>query len=127
MQDIESFGKYQLTIYGLITLPLILSAGFTLDFVFTAGPVDLRCAVPECENPSNASFTGPAWLSSSQPDDSSKYCMRYEPANPKIGSTNNNDCSDPSFFQNKTIKCDQLIYDPDDLTIMNEVQTVHSE
>ncbi|XP_001608167.1 organic cation transporter-like protein [Nasonia vitripennis] len=119
MQDIESFGKYQLTIYGLITLPLILSAGFTLDFVFTAGPVDLRCAVPECENPSNASFAGPAWLKSSQPDDSSKYCMRYEPANPNIGSTNN-DCSDPSFFQNKTIKCDQLIYDPDDLTIMNE-------
>jgi hypothetical protein len=42
MQDIEAFGKYQLTIYGLITLPLILSAGFTLDYVFTAGEVKYR-------------------------------------------------------------------------------------
>lgn len=43
-QNIETFGKYQLAIYALITWPLILSAGFTLDYVFTAGEVKYRYA-----------------------------------------------------------------------------------
>ena len=42
MAELETFGKYQLGIYALISLPLLLSAGFTLDYVFTAGEVKYR-------------------------------------------------------------------------------------
>ncbi|XP_014213787.1 organic cation transporter protein-like [Copidosoma floridanum] len=114
MQSIETFGKYQLTIYALITLPLILSAGFTLDYVFTAGEVKYRCLVPECEDPKTATIGGKSWLNNSLAPEN---CMRYPARVPAVTS----DCSDPGFFdRNRTIPCDAWVYDPNEVTIHNE-------
>ncbi|XP_017792387.1 PREDICTED: solute carrier family 22 member 21-like isoform X3 [Habropoda laboriosa] len=41
-QDVDSFGYYQMIMFAIISLPLFLSAGFTLAYVFTAGEVKYR-------------------------------------------------------------------------------------
>lgn len=42
--DIEKFGLYQVVMFAFLSVPLILSAGFTLSYVFTAGEVKYRYA-----------------------------------------------------------------------------------
>ncbi|CAB0035149.1 unnamed protein product [Trichogramma brassicae] len=115
-KDIDSFGKYQFYIYILITLPLILSAGFTLDYVFTAGEVKYRCKIPECEDLDSASkLRGMSWLNNSQ--SLTENCKRYAVSSFK-SETN---CSAPGFFDhNKTEICNEWVYDPDEVTIHNE-------
>ncbi|KAJ8682283.1 hypothetical protein QAD02_018075 [Eretmocerus hayati] len=114
MQEIDRFGKYQLAIYALITWPLILSAGFTLDYVFTAGEVKYRCLVPECENPRETSLTDLPWLNNSLSEEN---CKRFAPRSPQ----ESNDCSNPNFFdKSRVIDCDAWVYDPDEITIQNE-------
>lgn len=41
-QEVERFGYYQMIMFAIISLPLFLSAGFTLAYVFTAGEVKYR-------------------------------------------------------------------------------------
>ncbi|XP_058798175.1 organic cation transporter protein-like isoform X2 [Phymastichus coffea] len=114
MHDIDKFGKYQLTIYVLITLPLILSAGFTLDYVFTAGEVKYRCLVPECERADGTPLAAQFWLNDSLPEEN---CMRYA----RSARQGAQDCASPDFFErDRLIPCDQWLYDPDELTIHNE-------
>jgi hypothetical protein len=44
--------------------------------------------------------------------------MRFAPRSPQPSG----DCSDPNFFiRNKTIPCEAWIYDPEEVTIHNEV------
>lgn len=40
--ELGDFGRFQITNYVFICLPILLSAGFTLSFVFTAGQLDHR-------------------------------------------------------------------------------------
>lgn len=42
--NIEKFGLYQVVIFTFISIPLMLTAGFTLSYVFTAGEVKYRYA-----------------------------------------------------------------------------------
>lgn len=74
-----------------------------------------RCAVPECEKIDEASFEGPTWIKMSQPSDNQK-CLRYE----VIRDKNTKECTKVSFT-NKTIECTDWIYDPGEVTILNEV------
>lgn len=41
-QEVDRFGYYQMIMFAIISLPLFLSAGFTLAYVFTAGEVKYR-------------------------------------------------------------------------------------
>ena len=40
--NIEKFGFYQIVMFTSLSIPLMLSAGFTLSYVFTAGEVKYR-------------------------------------------------------------------------------------
>lgn len=40
----EKFGFYQIVMFTFLSIPLILSAGFTLSYVFTAGEIKYRYA-----------------------------------------------------------------------------------
>ncbi|CAK9832328.1 Solute carrier family 22 member 21 [Anthophora retusa] len=112
-QDVDSFGYYQMIMFAIISLPLFLSAGFTLAYVFTAGEVKYRCAVPECEDPSDTVFNT-SWLLDSVPDmtEMSK-CTRYVVRNHTGVCTN-------QTFSNATRKCESWIYDSSENTILSE-------
>ncbi|KZC09576.1 Solute carrier family 22 member 21 [Dufourea novaeangliae] len=114
-QEVDRFGYYQMIMFSIISLPLFLSAGFTLAYVFTAGEVKYRCLVPECEDPADTRFDVP-WAVDSVPDvtEMSK-CTRYLVRN----STNDGECTNRSF-SNVTRGCDSWIYDPSENTILSE-------
>nr|CAD7445168.1 unnamed protein product [Timema bartmani] len=58
--ELGQCGRFQITNYILICLPIMFNAMFTLTYVFTAGDVAYRCKVPECDtvDPEYA----PEWL-----------------------------------------------------------------
>ncbi|XP_076280722.1 organic cation transporter protein isoform X1 [Lasioglossum baleicum] len=112
-QDVDRFGYYQMIMFSIISLPLFLSAGFTLAYVFTAGEVKYRCLVPECEDANNTRFDVP-WVVDSVPDISEmSKCARYAVKN------HTGQCTNQSF-SNVTRKCDSWVYDPSENTILSE-------
>ncbi|KAG5308113.1 S22A4 protein, partial [Acromyrmex insinuator] len=113
--DIEKFGFYQIVTFTFLSIPLILSAGFTLSYVFTAGEIKYRCLVPECEHSGNTTFE-PPWVNASAPkiDGVISGCTRYTVRDDRPGI-----CTETSFT-NVTCDCDSWIYDPEEHTILNE-------
>ncbi|XP_011050377.1 PREDICTED: LOW QUALITY PROTEIN: solute carrier family 22 member 5-like [Acromyrmex echinatior] len=113
--DIEKFGFYQIVTFTFLSIPLILSAGFTLSYVFTAGEIKYRCLVPECEHSGNTTFE-PPWVNASAPkiDGIISGCTRYTVRDDRPGI-----CTETSFT-NVTCDCDSWIYDPEEHTILNE-------
>ncbi|XP_011642389.1 solute carrier family 22 member 5-like isoform X2 [Pogonomyrmex barbatus] len=114
-KNIEKFGLYQIITFTFSSIPLLLTAGFTLSYVFTAGEVKYRCLVPECEHSGNTTFA-PPWINASAPkiDGIISGCTRYTVRDDVSGT-----CSEASFTNN-THDCDSWIYDPDERTILNE-------
>ncbi|KAL6267913.1 hypothetical protein P5V15_000981 [Pogonomyrmex californicus] len=114
-KNIEKFGLYQIITFTFSSIPLLLTAGFTLSYVFTAGEVKYRCLVPECEHSGNTTFA-PPWINASAPkiDGVISGCTRYTVRDDVSGT-----CSEASFTNN-THDCDSWIYDPDERTILNE-------
>ncbi|KOX77959.1 Solute carrier family 22 member 21 [Melipona quadrifasciata] len=112
-QEVDRFGYYQMIMFAIISLPLFLSAGFTLAYVFTAGEVKYRCAVPECENPLNTKFDVP-WMTDSVPHVSEmSKCTRYVVRNHTGVCTN-------QTFSNATQKCESWVYEPSENTVLSE-------
>ncbi|XP_018353872.1 PREDICTED: solute carrier family 22 member 5-like isoform X2 [Trachymyrmex septentrionalis] len=113
--NIEKFGFYQIVMFTSLSIPLMLSAGFTLSYVFTAGEVKYRCLVPECEHSGNTTFE-PPWVNASAPkiDGVISGCARYTVRDDRPGI-----CTETSFT-NVTCDCDSWIYDPQEHTILNE-------
>ncbi|KYQ53258.1 Solute carrier family 22 member 4 [Trachymyrmex zeteki] len=93
----------------------MLTAGFVLSYIFTAGKVKYRCFVPECEHSGNTTFE-PPWLNSSAPkiDGVISSCTRYV-----VRNDHSDTCTETSFT-NVTRDCDSWIYDSDEYTILNE-------
>ncbi|XP_053980028.1 organic cation transporter protein-like isoform X1 [Hylaeus volcanicus] len=112
-KDVDRFGYYQMITFAIISLPLFLSAGFTLAYVFTAGGVKYRCLVSECEDPANTTFDTP-WAVDSVPDISEmSKCTRY------VVKNHSGECTNLSFG-NETRQCDSWVYDPTENTILSE-------
>lgn len=44
LQEIGQFGQFQMKQYGLMVLPIIFNALFTLSYIFTAGNLEYRLA-----------------------------------------------------------------------------------
>lgn len=116
LQELDSLGMYQVMLYLLISIPLCLTAGFSLSYVFTAGEVSYRCLVPECEEASNATLN-PPWVHYSAPYKNGKLatCTRY------VVTNSSETCSKQSF-SNETQSCDVWVFDPDENTILKEWQ-----
>ncbi|XP_029034446.1 solute carrier family 22 member 21-like isoform X1 [Osmia bicornis bicornis] len=112
-QEVDRFGYYQMIMFAIISLPLFLSAGFTLAYVFTAGEVKYRCLVPECEAPNNTKYDVP-WAADSVPDLSEmSKCVRYVVRN------HTDTCTSQSF-SNETFNCDSWVYDSSENTVLSE-------
>ncbi|XP_046742427.1 uncharacterized protein LOC124409078 [Diprion similis] len=112
--EIDHISLYTLRIYVIIGIPMLLSAGFTMSYVFTAGTVSYRCLLTECEDPINTTLY-PTWLTTAVPytDGVPTTCTRYTVQNVT-------DSCSTTVFTTETESCDAWIYETDKLTILNE-------
>lgn len=124
LEELGQFGKYQVTTYLLISLPIFFTVISGTSYVFTAGELDYRCRVPECSD-SEAGYK-PPWIANAVPmigkgsNSNPSRCERYKPApNVTISSTPSSSCSS-ELFLNTTIKCDEWVYPSDESTIASE-------
>ncbi|XP_044750714.1 organic cation transporter protein [Coccinella septempunctata] len=123
LEEIGEFGRFQITIYGLVCLPVLFAAANSLSYVFTAGVPNYRCYIPECEDLHSTSYDTP-WMKWAIPPDTNanqdsfkpSTCIRYVP---KSTTPSNATCS-ASIFTNSTEKCSEWIFSSDERTIVND-------
>ncbi|XP_012264112.2 solute carrier family 22 member 5-like [Athalia rosae] len=112
--EIDKFGPYTVTIFFLLSLPLILSASRSMSYAFTTGTMSYRCSVKECEDPANTTLH-PSWLSNAVPytNDEPELCTRFVVKN-------STDSCETTKFSTETEQCDEWIYEPHESSILNE-------
>lgn len=123
--EIGQLGKFQLINYMLICFSIVLSACFTLSYVFTAGDLHYRCLIPECGD--NGKEYRPPWLVNAVPfmNNEPSQCQRYQYQRNISSSDGGGDvCSSVNdFSQKKIINCEQFVYEDERKTIVNEVSS----
>ncbi|XP_062559471.1 solute carrier family 22 member 4 [Armigeres subalbatus] len=119
LNEIGQFGRFQIRQYGLMVIPIILNAFFTLSYVFTAGNLNYRCEVPGCDNGPTAAFY-PEWLNNTVPivNGIPAQCERFRPIT--NASADNLLCDADEFDRRTIIQCDSFIYENDEVTIVND-------
>ncbi|KDR22929.1 Organic cation transporter protein, partial [Zootermopsis nevadensis] len=128
LDEVKHFGKFQATNYLLLSVAILFAAMFEASFIFTAGDLDYRCRIPECDG-AEATFQ-PEWLQNAVPfhqQDSRSVpwrCRRFAPRNFSALSENSqrnySSCSPESFDNSTVIRCDEWIYDGEETTILRE-------
>ncbi|XP_058126789.1 organic cation transporter protein-like [Anopheles ziemanni] len=119
LHEIGQFGLFQVRQYGLMILPIIFNAFFTLSYVFTAGNLNYRCLTPECEDPATEVYDVP-WLNGTQVPQNDDHCWRYkfvwnETALPEK-------CTIAQDEQNSStlLQCDRFVFETNENTIVRD-------
>ncbi|XP_063242502.1 organic cation transporter protein-like isoform X2 [Bacillus rossius redtenbacheri] len=119
LEELGSWGRFQLINYSLICLPIIFTAMFSLCYVFTAGLVPHRCLVPECDGarPRYAE----EWLAFAVPSrgegGAPSGCLRYLAASPAPGPPR---CAPAAFSRNATAPCGRWVFEDSETTVASE-------
>ncbi|XP_063221592.1 organic cation transporter protein-like isoform X4 [Bacillus rossius redtenbacheri] len=118
LKELGQFGRFQLYNYVLIALPITFSAFFDLSYVFTAGDVDYRCLVAECDG-SPPRYRSD-WFDTAVPLDGTKLsrCKRFAPLNWTLHQNETATCE----LGNTTVECDSWVYDETESTVASEFQ-----
>lgn len=109
--EIGQFGKYQFLNLALLALPAMFSALMAGDYIFTAGSLPYRCAVPECDG--REPEYAPEWILNAIPTTTSGFdnCNRYVNATDNVTLYNMEDvCPAILFDRNVTVSCDAYVY-----------------
>ncbi|XP_055701736.1 organic cation transporter protein-like [Phlebotomus papatasi] len=117
IQQIGPFGKYQLLNYLLICIPVTLTAMYSLAFVFTAGDLDYRCRIAECD-PDNPNLHA-TFLNFTTPIDGDRFSMCQKFQHIPNG-TVEDQCQVDLFDHNKVEDCSDFVYQDDETTILSE-------
>ncbi|CAO1379550.1 unnamed protein product [Diamesa tonsa] len=125
LEEIGEFGKFQLTNYLLICLPVLFAAANSLSYVFVARAPNYRCLVPECETTETAQYDT-VWIQHAIPGTFSNpdghfipdVCQRYKIDNETT--SHENDTCPAQWFSNEQIKCDKWVYDENEHTIVQD-------
>lgn len=144
LEEIGEFGKFQLTNYLLICLPVLYAAANSLSYVFTARTPNYRfegkrnfqlkfydvnfrrCLVPECESLENAKYDAewvkdvlPGSISDNngifQPEICSKFIFKNDSA------PHGNDSCPAHWFDHEEERCSQWVFDKSERTVVNDV------
>ncbi|XP_037302422.1 solute carrier family 22 member 7-like [Manduca sexta] len=111
--EIGPFGKYQLTTIALLSLPAIFCACMAGDYIFTAGSIQHRCAIPQCDGP-QPEFA-PEWILNAVPGTATGFdnCYRYANATDNIDAIPNNQdiCPAGLFDRSTSVPCDSFVYE----------------
>lgn len=121
LEELGELGRYQITVYTLVCIPVLFAAANSLSYVFTAGVPNYRCFIPECEDTFDT-YDAP-WLKWAIPADKNQIidykpslCHRYVF---NESSHFNGTCS-PALFTSQVEKCNQWIFDHEERTIVND-------
>lgn len=124
IREIGKFGKYQLTNYLLLCIPIALTTMFTLTYVFTAGDLSYRCKVAPCDDAA-ISLIDPlqsAFVNFTLPLDSSgkwSQCSAYKYI-PSNATDDEATCQPESFDRSVVEQCSEFVYQSDEKTILSE-------
>ncbi|RZC05036.1 organic cation transporter protein [Asbolus verrucosus] len=122
LEELGELGKYQITTYILVCLPVFFGAANSLSYVFTAGIPNYRCLIPECEDPESTTYDVP-WTKWAIPDESSSQildskshlCDRFV-----ANETASNGTCFRELFTNKIATCSEWVFDHSERTIVND-------
>ncbi|CAH2091896.1 unnamed protein product [Euphydryas editha] len=107
--ELGQFGKYQFINILLLAIPAAASGFMAGDYVFTAGRLPYRCAVPLCDE-QVPEYT-PNWILNAIPETSTGFedCFRYAHI---LNTTTfpNNTCPAELFDRNTIIPCEGYVY-----------------
>ncbi|KAK7602883.1 hypothetical protein V9T40_006857 [Parthenolecanium corni] len=119
LKDLK-FGSFHIRILFLVGLLSMFSGMFPLSFTLTAGDLDYRCLVPECENANKSELQYmPSWIRKAVPFKHEKpwKCKRFKPSSKAEFS--GNECR-TSFNPHEEKDCDKWVFATDEVTIVKE-------
>ncbi|XP_049822009.1 organic cation transporter protein [Aethina tumida] len=125
LEELGELGRFQITTYTLVCLPVLFAAANSLSYVFTAGVPNYRCFIPECEEAGNTHYETPwtDWAIPAEGDSNdvistkSTLCDMY-----KVNETyyNASQTCTKDIFTDQIIQCNQWVFDETESTIVNE-------
>ncbi|GAB0092693.1 organic cation transporter protein [Sergentomyia squamirostris] len=125
LDEIGEFGKFQLTNYLLICLPVFFGAANSLSYVFTAGVPNYRCYVPNCDDPLDPNYDEP-WVQHAVPGKVDSHgvftpeqCQVYKAENETIKRITWEECP-PERFSSESEECNRWVYDRSERTIVQD-------
>uniref|UniRef100_A0A182JXE2 Major facilitator superfamily (MFS) profile domain-containing protein n=1 Tax=Anopheles christyi TaxID=43041 RepID=A0A182JXE2_9DIPT len=117
LHEIGQFGRFQVRQYGLMVLPIIFNALFTLSYIFTAGNLEYRCLIPECEQPATDVYN-PTWLNVMVEFYIDERCQRMQYIS--NDTLLDGECSDANLNSSAIIPCDEFVFKTEDTTIVRD-------
>ncbi|XP_020707372.2 organic cation transporter protein-like [Athalia rosae] len=132
LEELGELGRFQLTNYILVCLPVFFSAANSLSYVFVAGTPDYRCRIEGCDDRISPDYSA-SWVNRAIPDleyetgtANSKYvpshCSMYLHDNATVGegAFANNDTCPLNFSTESIVQCTEWVFDSRDWTIVGE-------
>lgn len=122
IREIGPFGKYQLTNYLLLCIPIGISTMYTLTYVFTAGDLRYRCKIPACDDQEVLDPLQSAFNNFTVPVVDGKWSQcsayKYRPSGDNIGDGDDN-CRAENFDGSVVEECSEFVYQSDEQTIQS--------
>nr|XP_018911326.1 PREDICTED: organic cation transporter protein-like [Bemisia tabaci] len=124
--DLGQYGKYQFINNILLGLAICFSATSSMSYVFTAGDLDYRCRIPDCDNVEGRLEFLPQWLRfavpfKSEAEEVPSKCDRFTTAPDFQDDLNVIDaCPSARFRANETERCSHWVFKDTENTILKE-------
>ncbi|KAJ2951330.1 hypothetical protein O0L34_g5731 [Tuta absoluta] len=114
VREMGYVGKYQYRIFATLFFNSILCALSTNEYIFTAGRVDTRCFISECEYTTDQAEFRPNWIEQAIPrdennDDNFDSCRRF--ANFNNTTEVDETCPATLFNQDVKVSCGSYVYE----------------
>ncbi|XP_018564339.1 organic cation transporter protein-like isoform X2 [Anoplophora glabripennis] len=116
--EIGDFGKYQIYVFVLVCIPVVLHSSVHVAYVFTAMDLTYRCGIPECDQ--DSTDYEPPWLINAVPYTQGipNKCDMY--LYNSTAEAANETCSASDFDKNEVSRCSSFIYKTDEESILQE-------
>ncbi|KAJ8967442.1 hypothetical protein NQ314_002890 [Rhamnusium bicolor] len=117
--QLGDFGKYQIFVFSLVCIAVILHSAVHVGYVFTAMDLTYRCAIPDCDSETPEYET--SWLTNAVPYNghTPERCHMFEYVNNSTDA-NNQTCSSSNFNRNNTRRCSSFVYKSSEKSIVQE-------
>ncbi|XP_018564340.1 organic cation transporter protein-like [Anoplophora glabripennis] len=117
--QLGDFGKYQIFVFSLVCVAVILHSAVHVAYVFTAMDLDYRCEIPACD--SDTPEYEPSWLINAVPYKGStpQNCEMYLHISNSSDVVNEN-CSADNFDTSHKLRCSSFVYKSTEKSILQE-------
>ncbi|KAJ8921588.1 hypothetical protein NQ315_010493 [Exocentrus adspersus] len=116
--ELGDFGKYQIYVFVMVCIPIVLHSSVHVAYVFTAMDLNYRCEIPECDQGSQ--IYEPPWLINAVPHTQGipNKCNMFQ-YNSSF-TQNETTCSSSNFNNKTTNRCSSFIYKTQEQSILQE-------